>query len=686
MTSSSLFARPAVLTALVVLVYLHNTLPLLTMLPRINVDEPWLIERAYQLVTTGSPSQPMFLLNHGYLLQPGHSLVLAPWIQLFGVGLWEARLLAVVCGLGAVLSIFALGRLLFGTAAGAIAAMFIATDSNVLGIARMARTDAPSLLFVALALATALHGLRTSRSWWTFAGGLATGMAILCHANSYWVGVIVFFWYVAAYGWRIVLTPSAYAYAAGLLASFGPYVLIVATNWQEFNAQLTMFAIERVPGFSLQTLWYHISHEPLRYRDWYFGLITNDAANPILWIFQASAAAGTLFLAWRVWNGRRGNASVRPETLAAILVFGSMLIFAALIPNKALVYLPHLLVGLSIAAGALLAHLLSYVPWPDAPSRASAMFAPAVLILVAGLGAGSVVLYQSWYRTMQTTELRPYEETHALLESMVPSEPMYLIASPTFWLPFYDRRDVKFVAYTAAGPYDTVEPQGFFTRQRIFDFPADRPFYLLVDEVEWRTVLEDTSYDPYWRQSWIAYIRNACTAVRVAFGTAHGTIALFRCWDDRRARPQQPEYFYRGVRYHEGDVVTSVLPAVLAQWQLYRPDTALQMIGDQLNVSAPRGGGIYADLPVTAGTTYLLKADVNNVSANDMLSIHEIGPDGAAVRSQWVKLSGSHWFPSGTVIRPSTNSVRVYLYSESATRFNVRALDFIHLSPQAAGE
>jgi hypothetical protein len=112
----------------------------------------------------------------------------------------------------------------------------------------------------------------------------------------------------------------------------------------------------------------------------------------------------------------------------------------------------------------------------------------------------------------------------------------------------------------------------------------------------------------------------------------------------------------------------------------------LQIIGDQLNVSAPGGGGIYADLPVTAGATYLLKADVNNVSANDLLSVHEIGPDGKAVRSQWLKLSGSHWFPSGTVIRPSTNSVRVYLYSESATRFNIRALDFIHLSPEAAGE
>ena len=29
---------------IVLLVYLHNTLPYLTMMPRVNVDEPWLME------------------------------------------------------------------------------------------------------------------------------------------------------------------------------------------------------------------------------------------------------------------------------------------------------------------------------------------------------------------------------------------------------------------------------------------------------------------------------------------------------------------------------------------------------------------------------------------------------------------------------------------------------------------
>ena len=40
--------------AAVVIVYLHNALPYLTALPRVNVDEPWLMERAYQVMRTGA--------------------------------------------------------------------------------------------------------------------------------------------------------------------------------------------------------------------------------------------------------------------------------------------------------------------------------------------------------------------------------------------------------------------------------------------------------------------------------------------------------------------------------------------------------------------------------------------------------------------------------------------------------
>src|SRR6516225_7005977 len=97
---SDTFERRVYLLALagVALVYLHNTIPHLTTMPRVNVDEPWLMERAYQVMHTGVPSQPMLGLNTAYLLQVGYGYLLAPWMAAFGVGLFQARLFNVVAG------------------------------------------------------------------------------------------------------------------------------------------------------------------------------------------------------------------------------------------------------------------------------------------------------------------------------------------------------------------------------------------------------------------------------------------------------------------------------------------------------------------------------------------------------------------------------------------------------------
>src|SRR5262249_33884905 len=133
--------------ALVALVYAHNTLPHLTTMPRVNVDEPWLMERAYQVLRTGVPSQPMLGLQTAYYLQGGYGYLLAPWFAVAGVGLFQARLFAVLLGLGIVAMVAWIGRRLADGTAGVWAALFLAADSNFLGGVRNARTDIPSVFF-----------------------------------------------------------------------------------------------------------------------------------------------------------------------------------------------------------------------------------------------------------------------------------------------------------------------------------------------------------------------------------------------------------------------------------------------------------------------------------------------------------------------------------------------------------
>jgi hypothetical protein len=236
---------------IVTVVYLWNTLPLLTTLPRINVDEPWLIERAYQLIVSGRPSQPMFLLDEGYLLQPGYGLLLAPWLKLFGVGLLQARLLAVLFGLATLWFVYACGKQLFGAPVGIVAAMFLATDSNFLGVSRFARTDGPAVFFAAMSLAWFLKG-RTSSRWFLFGSGAAAGVAMLCHLNCYWVVVVLGLWHLQTYGRRFLL--PALVSASGFAAGFGPYLILILTRFKDFNAQLNIFASERVPSLSVSVI------------------------------------------------------------------------------------------------------------------------------------------------------------------------------------------------------------------------------------------------------------------------------------------------------------------------------------------------------------------------------------------------------------------------------------------------
>ena len=112
----------------VALIYLHNAMPYLTMMPRVNVDEPWLMERGYEVMRTGIPSQPMLRLDHAYLLQVGYGYLLAAWMWLFGVGLLQVRLLAALLGLGIVVMVAVIGRRTIDPLTGVAAALFLALD------------------------------------------------------------------------------------------------------------------------------------------------------------------------------------------------------------------------------------------------------------------------------------------------------------------------------------------------------------------------------------------------------------------------------------------------------------------------------------------------------------------------------------------------------------------------------
>jgi len=680
--------------AAIALVYLHNTLPHLTMMPRVNVDEPWLMERAYQVLKTGVPSQPMLGLKTAYLLQVGYGYLLAPWMGAFGVGLFQARLFNVVLGLGTVLAVASIGRRSIGLIAGLAAAAFLAVDSNFLGGARNARTDVPSVFFVAAALAAYVvarqHAHTSSRakaSGWFALSGASLGVAMLVHGNAFWAGAILLAWYLLDFGVAGVTKPFGYWFAAGLLATFGPYLAVVVARWHEVQVQIGNFAGDRVPAWQPSAIVRHVSEEIARYRGWYFGLVTNTVPNPLLWTFQAAALAGILFLVARVFIGpRRTDADPKGAARLLILALGAVVIFAGFINNKVPVYMPHLLIGFALAAGYAVSEVCRFLP-------ALAWTGPAFVALYAIAG---VAYYEKWYSSASKSELVPYESTSATLRLLAPKGAKYIYASPMFWTPFHDEEGTTFYSYAEAQP---LSP--FSTATSLAGADDNQPIILLVDELQWLPELRSAVSQPTtsWQQDWTRFIDSKCRLDAVAYGTAHGTIASYQCGLRSAPPPRRARIIGGSTEFEPAELVLSQSAEELSSWTKYddprrtpadRPDVGLRPHGG-LWISGTGYPGLVKMFEAKVGDRYLVYADTEATREGDLLYLgtwqepQVRSLSGASSAGIAAPLIREDWFPHARAFEATAPKVRVLVYSEAAsTNFLIRQLSITRLKPKGA--
>ena len=679
-----MFTRRVYLVALaaVAAVYLHNTLPHLTAMPRVNVDEPWLMERAYQVIRTGIPSQPMLGLKTAYLLQVGYGYLLAPWMAVLGVGLFQARLFNVLLGLGTILAVASIGRRSVDPITGLTAAVLLACDSNFLGGARNARTDVPSVFFVAAALAAYVVAREKSRGGWFALSGALLGIAMLVHGNAFWAGIILFAWYLLDYGIAGFANPFGYWFAGGVLASFGPYLAVVLARWHDVQVQIGNFAGDRVPAWRPSVILHQASLEMTRYRGWYFGLVTNAVPNPLLWVFEALTVVGIALLVFRsVIGPRRDDADRKGAARLLILAAGAIVIFAAFINNKVPVYMPHLTIGFALAAGCAVSEITKFLP-------AFAWTGPAFVALYAIAGVG---YYEKWYASAGKSELVPYESTEATLRTLVGAGGNYdIYASPQFWIPFHHQPGRSFYSYAEAQP---VEHDGVVT---LTGASNDRPIILLVDELQWLPELTTGPSQPTtsWQRDWVNFIEHHCALGAVAYGTAHGTIAGFVCGLKGSPRFEGRVRIVGGdAGYLPGESLLKQNGAQLASWAKYddpRRTSAEQPVvalsDGRIEISGTGWPGIVKMFDATPGQPYLVKTETSMTRDGDLLYL------GTWQQPQVLSLSGAsssgipaplrlpRWFPHDRAFIASAPEVRVLLYSEApSTDFTVESFEIQRL-------
>jgi 4-amino-4-deoxy-L-arabinose transferase-like glycosyltransferase len=667
--------------AVIVLVYAHNTLPYLTMMPRVNVDEPWLMERAYQIMKTGAPRQPMYGLDRAYLLQAGYPYLLAGWMTPFGVGLRQARLLAVLLGLGTVLVVAVLGRRLVGPLAGLAGALFLAADSNFLGTARNARTDMPAVFFAACALTCYAIGREQPRARWWCLSGVSAGLAMLCHGNAFWVAIVLALWLAVDLGRRLLATPRTYLIGAAAALTVAPYVIVILTHLDEARRQVNAFVAERVPFFNPVQLAGEISREIERYRTWYFGLVTNSVPNPLLWVFQAAVVAGFAVVIWRVARGR-GRAG---DPLLLTLVVATIVVFAAFINNKVPVYMPHLLIGFALLAAVAV----------DAGARASARAAESaigrprgsigtalVVIFIVSYGGAATAYYGKWYSTVRKSELVPYEQTAATLRALMPPGPKNIYGSPHFWPPFHADADTSFVSYAMGA--EAVR--------------TDRPVHLLVDESQWLPDMFVAGHEAF-RRSWVEFIELHCVLEATALGTAYGTIAEYGCNQPDGPGTRTPRIVGGTTVYRVAERLADFTADDLAKWPRYddprrRPDTRpeVSLASGALRIAGSGWPGIALNYAATVGEAYLIRVAATGARDGDLLYLgtwkqpQVLSLGGASASGMPTPLAHEPWFPGDRAFIATAPQVPIVIYSEAPrTDFTVSSAEIYRLRREPPG-
>jgi 4-amino-4-deoxy-L-arabinose transferase-like glycosyltransferase len=257
------------------LLALHN----LTIYPPIYEDEPWLASTGWKLATDGRFGTELFrgyyhMEERYYGFMPVFPLLSAVVFRLGGIGLFQARLVAVAMGLLTLALTYSLGRRLFGAATGWWALVFLlgarltgptpSLPSGILlfDVARLARYD----------IAVPVFGLASLHAFWRATGsrpranlaygaaGLLAGLAGLSHLYGlFWLAALLALAVWERRGWG-----AAAALLIGFSLPWILYLLYVAADPTAFAGQVQDYA----PRFGLlDPRWYldNVAREPGRY-------------------------------------------------------------------------------------------------------------------------------------------------------------------------------------------------------------------------------------------------------------------------------------------------------------------------------------------------------------------------------------------------------------------------------------
>jgi len=236
--------------------------------------------------------------------------VLALVYSVSGVSDVAGRATSAAFGAMTILLVFVLGRSLYGTRVGLLAALFVALMPYHIVVTRQVLLDGPMTMFATLTLCAVAQYAKTQSARWLYAGGLCLGLTFLAKETGIILLIGVYFFFVFCPSVKIQLIDLAIAtlLCVALIAIF-PLVItlsgVVRTGqsyliWQllrQPNHNWAFYAVTAVPMIGILLIIAAIASIVARWRNhtWREVLLLTWITIPVVF-FQLWAVKGFQYL------------------------------------------------------------------------------------------------------------------------------------------------------------------------------------------------------------------------------------------------------------------------------------------------------------------------------------------------------------------------------------------------------
>ena len=352
------YALPVALAVSAIVAFAAFSVWQLDRLPPVYEDEPWQASAAYKLATEGAFASDMFAGWHGmerryYDFMPVHPFILAGVYRVFGEGLLQTRVEAVVMTCITLALTAALGWRLFGAWVGSLAVLLLLivrwtgttyiqlTGIPVVDLARVARYDVVVPVFGLPSLLVYLAARK--RGGWRYGlAGFLAGLAGLSHVYGvFWVAVLaaLVVWDGAHEGRVRALVWLG----GGFVLPWLPYLVYVLTGLDEWRMQTRIYG----DRFGLLDLrWYvaNVLDEPHRYGPGLGPPGPGWLLRPGWWSLLVLIPASVAALGWRAVRQRDHAARIVVTSAVIMPVLFALLLRLKLV-NYTLTFLPILAIA-----------------------------------------------------------------------------------------------------------------------------------------------------------------------------------------------------------------------------------------------------------------------------------------------------------------------------------------------------